>query len=235
MIKLQERFLLARRTEPVGRGKIYSHSRHPKQGTSSACDVFSCLSFSGTVWTPRIRRHLPSIQWFPEASDLRSKVVQVSPRRTVETTFGVSDFGWWKGLRWNPLILAFLEPLVLRPLQGSISAVADCANGLRNLKRGLSFTCTKLLLCSVSAYLKESQRTGSGVASYRCWCSACNGRKVLRRFPAYSDCSLNRIHSHIDLFFMPASRPCWGAAWSSAVNKSWPCSERAHGDTHPDP
>jgi len=43
------------------------------------------------------------------------------------------------------------------PAKDSISSIADCANGLPDLRRGLVFRCTKLLLkCSVSAYFKAS-------------------------------------------------------------------------------
>ena len=45
------------------------------------------------------------------------------------------------------------------PARDSISSIADCANGLRGLRRGLVFRCTKLLLkFSVSAYFTASRR-----------------------------------------------------------------------------
>ena len=50
------------------------------------------------------------------------------------------------------------------PAKYSISSIADCANGLPDLRRGLVFRRTKLLLkCSVSAYFKASWT----VAAYR--------------------------------------------------------------------
>jgi len=131
--------------------------------------MFRGLNFSRTAWTPRIRCHLPSVSWFPEASDSRSEVVQFTPRRAAEPKGGVSHFGWWKGVRWDPWLLPLLEPLVLSqlcdrlmPPNDSISSIADCANGLRDMRRGLVFRHTKLLLkCSVSGHFKASRRVGA--------------------------------------------------------------------------
>jgi len=53
------------------------------------------------------------------------------------------------------------------PTKDSISSTADCANGLRDLRRGLVFRRTKLLLkCSVSACFKVS-RTKAGAMPAR--------------------------------------------------------------------
>ena len=58
------------------------------------------------------------------------------------------------------------------PATDSVSAIADCANGLRDLRRGLVFRRTKLLLkCSISAYVKARvaafRRTEAGTMSAR--------------------------------------------------------------------
>jgi len=171
MIKLQDRFLLTRRTEPV----------EVKQDLQSL--QASGKSHNVHLW------YVPTFELLQNPMDTKDPVqssigvvipwsfwlafggVQFTPRTAAEPKVGVSHFGWWTGMRWDPWLLPLLEPLIWVHCEihscaakDSISSIADCANGLRNLRRGLVLRGTKLLLkCSVSAYFKGNRR----VAAFR--------------------------------------------------------------------
>jgi len=171
MIKQQQNFLLTRRTEPVG----VKQDLHSLQASGK--------SHNGHLW------YVPRFELLQNRMDTKDPVpssigvvipgivrlafwggsVYTTP--SAEPKVGVSHLGWWKGMRWGPRLLPLFEPLILSPLcdglmarKHSISSIADCANVLRDLRRGLVFRRTKLLLtCSVSAYFKASRR----VAAFR--------------------------------------------------------------------
>jgi len=154
MIKPYEHFHLTRRTQPAGKARslVTPGIRNKAHRPLIMCSV---------VWAPpELYGHQRSGVNFHRSSDSRKRLlVQRGPRRAAGAKVGVSKFGWWKELRWDPWLVSLLESSVLSPLcdgflshKDAVSSVVESANGLRNLRQGLVFTHTNWLsLLSVSA------------------------------------------------------------------------------------
>ena len=118
MIKLQDHFLLTRRTEPVGLMRILSHfSLHSLQASRKTHNVHLWYVPRFELLQNRMDTKDPAPSSIGvEASDSRSEVVQFTPRRAAETKVRVTYFGWWKGMRRDPWLLPLLEPVALSSL-----------------------------------------------------------------------------------------------------------------------
>jgi len=104
IIKPPEHFHLTRRTQPAGKARclvtpgIRNKAHRP-------------LNMCYAVWAPtELHGHQRSGVNVHRSSDSRKRLlVQLCPPRAPEANVGVSKFGWWKELRWDPWLVSLLE------------------------------------------------------------------------------------------------------------------------------
>jgi len=126
----------------------------------------------------------------------------------------------------------------LCPAKDSIGSIADCANGLCDLRRGLAFRRTKLLLkCSVSANFKVSRRlaafrrtaAGTMPASISKYCVGVGFRHpvIVRKaeFIATSTCFVFLLLDHAGEKYSAVRLGCW--SWAHHRGSLWDQKRRA--------
>jgi len=142
MIKLQEHFLLARRTEPAGeaRSAVTPRIRH-KAHLPLMCSAIGA--------SPELHGHQASGADFRQCSDSRKRPTYVLKWFNYKPTLSGWDqgrgFPLWvmEGIEVGPVNSSTLQATGVDwvhcvrfvPLKDSMSAVVDCANGLRDLCR----------------------------------------------------------------------------------------------------